>query len=313
MTADDPQQVAGAELANLVTASRSGPSFFSRVLQKADFEDLLHDTFLHLYERPTDRQPDRIELLFRSAMRKVYESKRHREEREAHARRYLVALTPESEEPPPDEDISAEQIFFRLNGIIQQLRLPAPAREFYLTDRILGLTHAEMAHRYNMTPFEIRKIAIRVASALTLWQSELMQTHSPPDRHVEQASRFVQAQLGTDSKWGTINARIWRALSHRTNRAITLTDAHTIAIESSVTVDEVMAVITLLSGRPEGPYLQMEYLDRSGPVAKARSHHEITQRVRAWWKDKTLSTHEWESWASHVEVRWSAVTDRGST
>jgi hypothetical protein len=38
---------------------------------------------------------------------------------------------------------------------------------------------------------------------------------------------------------------------------------------------------------------------------------EVTQKLKSWWKDKSISEEEWQSWASKVTVTWSAEAKRG--
>lgn len=137
--------------------------------------------------------------------------------------------------------------------------------------------------------------------------------HSAPmdkDKNVNSYTRlantsrkYVTQHFGRDPKWGAINSQIWGVLEGRIDHVVTLTDIDEIAKTSSSETDDVLAMLALLS-RPASRILKMEYSIEGGSDNTLLSKQEITQKLRAWWRDKAINDDEWRSWAGTVIVKW---------
>src|SRR5204863_1084996 len=123
---------------------------------------------------------------------------------------------------------------------------------------------------------------------------------------VKRSETYVAQQFGSDVKWVAINSAAWSAIAAHKDHALTLTGVDAVAKIASAEPNDVLAVLALLS-RPETGLLKMEYLGNRGDNASQVSKEEVVNRLRAWWKDKTLSDDEWHSWAGNIVVKWRAA------
>ena len=123
------------------------------------------------------------------------------------------------------------------------------------------------------------------------------------------STSYLTRHLGTDEKWARINRTVWDVLETNSDHTLRLSEIDSVAAETSSDHDEVLAVLALLS-RPSSGLLKMEYLatDSDGPKEVPAS--EAVARLRAWWKDKSVTEEEWKRWAGATVVRWS-VRARG--
>jgi hypothetical protein len=114
---------------------------------------------------------------------------------------------------------------------------------------------------------------------------------------------YLRKHLGPDEKWARINRTVWRRLEIDPEHALLLSEIEAIAHEASSELDEVLAVLAVLS-RQSTDLLKMEYLDRNSTALNEISSSEAVARLRSWWRDKTMSEDDWKRWASTTIVRW---------
>src|SRR5439155_15458403 len=119
----------------------------------------------------------------------------------------------------------------------------------------------------------------------------------------KRSTNYVSQQFGADVKWAAINSAVWSAISARKDHVLTLAGVDAVAKIAPAEITDVLAVLALLS-RPGAELLTMEYLPSGGEDASRVSKEEVAKRLRAWWRDKTLTESEWREWASKVAVRW---------
>jgi hypothetical protein len=91
---------------------------------------------------------------------------------------------------------------------------------------------------------------------------------------------------------------------------VSLADIDAIARSRDCDLKDALAVLGLLS-RPESGVLTMEYVRMAGSQRTTISNEEVAQQLRAWWRDKTLSNADWESWARSVNITWRVATQGG--
>jgi hypothetical protein len=120
------------------------------------------------------------------------------------------------------------------------------------------------------------------------------------------ARSYVLQQFGRSSKWTAINSAIWSTISERKDPGITLADVDEVAKNSSAGSNEVLSVLALLS-RPASGLLKMEYLATDGAGNASVSKDEVTKKLRAWWREKTVTDDAWRSWAGKIIVKWTPV------
>ena len=143
----------------------------------------------------------------------------------------------------------------------------------------------------------------------SLIQALLSQQGAPeirPDLHpwVVRSMSYLSGHLGTDDKWARINRRVWEVLNTNSDHTLRLSEIDSVAAQTAADADEVLAVLALLS-RPSSGLLKMEYLAIDPDGLKEMSNSEAISRLRAWWKDKSLSEEEWKRWSGSTLVRWS--------
>ncbi len=137
----------------------------------------------------------------------------------------------------------------------------------------------------------------------------LLSTDGPVEMRFAPRARsesYLRKHLGADEKWSRINRTVWSRLEIDPEHALRLSEIGVIAREASSEPDEVLAVLALLSRRPSG-LLRMEYLDRNSTGLNEISTTEVATRLRAWWREKSLSEDEWKRWATATIVRWRAA------
>jgi type I restriction enzyme R subunit len=123
----------------------------------------------------------------------------------------------------------------------------------------------------------------------------------------KRAKAYVAQHFGTDAKWNEINSAVWSEITTGKDHTLTLTQLDEIAIAVSVESNDVLAVLGLLS-RPSTGFLKMEYMRNSSNDGSKVSRAEVSKKLKAWWKDKTLPDDEWRAWAENVVVKWSPIS-----
>lgn len=118
---------------------------------------------------------------------------------------------------------------------------------------------------------------------------------------------YLSRHLGADEKWSRISSSIWTKLESDPEHALRLSDIGPIAREASSDPDEVLAVLAFLSRSSPG-FLRMEYVDRDSTHVDRISTSDVVARLRAWWRDKSLSEDEWKRWATATIVRWRTAS-----
>ena len=118
----------------------------------------------------------------------------------------------------------------------------------------------------------------------------------------------VQQHFGTEPKWTAINSAVWKAINAANDHSLTISDVDVLAAELSLESGDVLAVLSLLTRQGIGP-MKMEYVAYVDGDSSIITKDEVTKKLRAWWKDRSISEEGWRSWAEGVAVRWS-VKDR---
>jgi hypothetical protein len=89
-----------------------------------------------------------------------------------------------------------------------------------------------------------------------------------------------------------------------------LSDVTKVALSSKATKEQVFAVLNLL-GDGGSNLLRLRF----GSMDKASNEvslDEVVDKLRAWWREKTLTDSEWTKWSSRVEVAWELRKDNGA-
>jgi len=137
--------------------------------------------------------------------------------------------------------------------------------------------------------------------------SVLSQQLTPRLSSPEKAAALISRNFGADQKWSRLNRAIWEVIRSAENHVFSLSDLETAAETASIGGDEALAVLTLLSA-PSAGVLRMEFRSESPEQAQV-SPEEVVRRLTAWWRTKSISDEEWDTWASSIQVRWAPATD----
>jgi hypothetical protein len=114
-------------------------------------------------------------------------------------------------------------------------------------------------------------------------------------------NEYLTTQFGSDKKWRSINKQIWDTISNKPEKVLNLKDFNKITETTDCNESEILAVIAQLSSLRSG-YLRIQY--SSATSNKPVTQTELNQKLKAWWKDKTLSDEEWKEWASSINIKW---------
>jgi hypothetical protein len=92
-------------------------------------------------------------------------------------------------------------------------------------------------------------------------------------------------------------------LKTRADRSLSLADLDAIVRSRNSDLNDALSVLGLLS-QPESGILTMEYVREAESQRLTIPREEVAQKLRAWWRDKTLSRADWEAWAKSVNITW---------
>lgn len=131
---------------------------------------------------------------------------------------------------------------------------------------------------------------------------------SPKDFPIKQAETFVQQQFGIDPKWSKINKAIWDYFVDEHGKRLGLSAINQIAIQLEVSVDDILSVVSLLTG-PNQDYLRRIYYRQSDPERiELVPNDEIIRQTRRWYHENFIEEAEWRQWAGEVLVGWEPVS-----
>lgn len=121
---------------------------------------------------------------------------------------------------------------------------------------------------------------------------------------VEHAAQCIRQQFGADEKWGRINQLLWDYFTTYQGARLGLSGMRRMALLLSVSLDDVLAVVSVLTG-PSQAFLRRVYYYRisAGPSDEVPPS-EIITHTRRWWCDQTIDDVEWQRWAGQVLVGW---------
>jgi hypothetical protein len=118
------------------------------------------------------------------------------------------------------------------------------------------------------------------------------------------AAEYLRKHLGSIGNWPGINQAIWHTMQASSDVAFFLQDIDKVSRTLPCEPNEVLAILALLS-RPSARLIKMDYLRDDGDRKSEISPTEVGKKIKAWWKDKTLSDADWEAWAITTHVRWT--------
>jgi len=139
------------------------------------------------------------------------------------------------------------------------------------------------------------------------YESQAVVDAAPNKFPVKQAEAFVLQQFTADPKWAKINAAIWDYFAHENGKRLGLSAISQIAEHIEVSVDDILSVVSLLTG-PNQDYLNRIYY-RQPEVDKIElvPSEEVIRQTRRWYYEKTIEEPEWRQWAGEVLVGWEPV------
>ncbi|MDD5261255.1 MAG: DEAD/DEAH box helicase family protein [Methylacidiphilales bacterium] len=101
-----------------------------------------------------------------------------------------------------------------------------------------------------------------------------------------------------------ISKALCQRLSKNHGQKLSLTDIDTVALQLQCSSEDVLGALGLMSAPPRG-LLRME-LHTVGNNKRV-SVPEFMAKLRAWWREKSLSDEDWHRWAGNIEVSWCAA------
>jgi SNF2 family DNA or RNA helicase len=123
---------------------------------------------------------------------------------------------------------------------------------------------------------------------------------------VQRADGYLHKSFGLDHRWSEINRAIWGAIEARADRSLRLSDVDAIAAGIEMDSKEILAALAILSA-PASTLLRMNYSSQSNPNREI-PETEVIDRLRAWWREKSMNNEEWKRWASEIVIKWTPAS-----
>lgn len=121
---------------------------------------------------------------------------------------------------------------------------------------------------------------------------------------------LVRQHFGDEEKWQKVTSSLLELFRNKKYGPCSLADIEHLVKMFDLQMKDVFSVLELLS-EPETGLLEMQFTITEGLKRRALPKHQVIKNLRAWWRDKSLSTREWEAWARGISVEW-VVTARGA-
>lgn len=112
----------------------------------------------------------------------------------------------------------------------------------------------------------------------------------------------IQRYCAHDPRLIDVTHGIWQRIQTRADHAFRLSDIDILAATEGCHPDEVLSVLTTLSGPSVGA-LQMKFRSRTNDHTDV-STAEFLGKLKDWWRHKVISDADWDRWAESVEVSW---------
>ena len=108
-------------------------------------------------------------------------------------------------------------------------------------------------------------------------------------------------------KHDVIEKDIWKIVDGRNEGYFSVEDIDGLVSKHQCDYEDVLATLSRL-GRDDGE-MKLIYVDAENN--DYISSEEVRKKLKQWWKDKTLTDDEWESWSSKVQMHWVPVNSKG--
>jgi len=100
---------------------------------------------------------------------------------------------------------------------------------------------------------------------------------------------------------------VWEIVNRREGRYFSAGDIDDLVSKHQCDYEEVMTTLAKL-GR-DGGEMKLIYVDTESNDYV--SSEVVREKLKQWWKDKTLSDDEWEIWSSKIQMHWVPVNTKG--
>lgn len=114
--------------------------------------------------------------------------------------------------------------------------------------------------------------------------------------------QFLHSQLGDAIPWEGIHDAVLASIASAPDKRFRLSEVAKVAALKNVSNEQVFAVLGLLSDG--GANVLRLRFGGGGHRGGEVSQDEVIEKLRSWWKEKSLSDEEWTNWSSSVEVAW---------
>jgi len=124
---------------------------------------------------------------------------------------------------------------------------------------------------------------------------------------MEQTVRFVHRQFGPDKKWAQINQALWGFFSEHNGARLGLSTISKIAADLSLNVDDILSVLSLLTG-PDHEFIRSIYYRRTATGEEVQvPAAEVAGQTRRWIYDHAIDEEQWRDWASTILIGWAPI------
>lgn len=132
-----------------------------------------------------------------------------------------------------------------------------------------------------------------------------LKKYSDVNLNLEEIKNYTNAYLkkflGQDQKWIQINQKIWDIIAAKDSKYLDLSDFSMIRKNSEFVEADILTTIGYLSAN-QTKFLKIKYSLKNQEIEITQQ--ELNRKIKAWKKEKSISTEDWETWASEVYVKW---------
>lgn len=206
----------------------------------------------------------------------------------------------------------------KLNALMVASVTDANINEYGRFDELKATVDKAKARAYfeqkDGTKLPLFKVNIKVDTLLRLFileggfavtdPAQSTTEQSKVDETAEGKSRkFLQAQLGDAVPWARIHHAVFESINATGDKRFLLSDVAKVAAAQDVPSEQVFAVLGLM-GEGGANVLRLRFDKPTADGGGEVPQDEVIEKLRSWWRDKSLSDDEWKSWSSRVTVSW---------
>jgi len=117
------------------------------------------------------------------------------------------------------------------------------------------------------------------------------------------AKNLLAKHYSNEEKWNEISDVLIDTSKRASNRSLNLMDLKAIAEKLKVSEKDVLATLGQLSSKQNGLFDLVLSKNTKGTTQRV-AVSEFMEKLASWWKEKSISEEDWQSWTKEVNVEW---------